>query len=62
MPSSQVQPLLQGPPSLVEGSRAEGSTDEVLAIALAAIAFNKRCGGEDERGHSLDDLLVSDVS
>ena len=54
MPSSQVQPLPQGRPSLVEGSRAEGSADEVLAIALATIAFNKRCGGEDEHGHSPD--------
>ena len=59
MPSPQVQPLAQGPPNLVKGSRAEGSADEVLAIALAAIAFNKRCGGEGERRHSLEGLLMS---
>ena len=47
MPSPQVQPLPQGPPSLVEGLRAEGSADdEVLVIALAALVLcDKRCGG-----------------
>ena len=40
MSSSQVQPLSQGPPNLIKVSRAEGSAGEVLAIALAAIAFN----------------------
>ena len=37
MPSSQVWPLAQGPPSLVKGSRASDSDDEVLVIALAAL-------------------------
>ena len=57
MSSSQVQPLPQGPPSLVEGSRAEGSTDEVLVIALAALTYIKLCGGEDEHGRSLEDAM-----
>ena len=57
MPSSQVQPLPQGPPSLVEGLRAEGSADEVLVIALAALAYNTRCGDEDDHGRSLEDLM-----
>ena len=57
MPSSQVQPLPQGPPSLVEGSRAEGSAGEVLIIALAALTYGKLCGGEDEHGRSLKDVM-----
>ena len=57
MPSSQVGPLAQGPTSLVKGSRASGSADEVLVIALAALAYDKRCGGEDQLGHSLEDLM-----
>ena len=57
MPSSQVQPLPQGPPSLVKGSRVEGSANEVLAIALAALTFNNHCGGEDEHGHLLEDFM-----
>ena len=57
MPSSQVQPLPQGPPSLVEGSRAEGSADEVLLIALAALTYGKLCGGEDEHGRSFGDVM-----
>ena len=52
MPSSQAQPLAQGPPSLVEGLRAEGSADEVLAIALAALVYNTRCGGKDDHGRA----------
>ena len=47
----------QGPPSLVEGLRAEGSADEVLAIALAALVYNTRCGGEDDHGRSFEDLM-----
>ena len=54
MPSSQVQPLAQGPPSLVKGSRASGSADEALVIALAVLTYDKRCGGEDEYVHSLE--------
>ena len=57
MPSSQVQPPAQGPPSLIKGSRAEGSADEVLVIALAALTYDKRCGGEDEHGRSLEDVM-----
>ena len=57
MPSSQVGPLAQGPTSLVKGSRASGSADEVLVIALAALTYDKRCGGEDQLGHSLEDLM-----
>ena len=57
MPSSQVGPLAQAPTSLVKGSRASGSADEVLVIALAALAYDKRCGGEDQLGHSLEDLM-----
>ena len=57
MPSSQVGPLAQGPTSLVKGSRASGSAGEVLVIALAALAYDKRCGGEDQLGHSLEDLI-----
>ena len=45
MPSSQVQPLPQGPPSLIEGSRAESRAGEVLVIALAALTYGKLCGG-----------------
>ena len=59
MPSSQIQPLPQGPPSLVEGLRAEGSAGEVLAIALTALVYNTRCGGEDDHGRSLEDLMVA---
>ena len=65
MPSSQVQPLPlpQGPPSLVKGSRASGSADEVLVIALAALVYNKRCGGADDHGRSLhgslEDLMAA---
>ena len=54
MPYSQVQPLAQGPPSLIKGSRAEGSADEVLAIALAALTYSKLCGGEYEHGRLLE--------
>ena len=57
MPSSQVRPLAQGPPSLVKGSRASGSTDEVLVIALAALTYGMLCGGEDGHGHSLEDVM-----
>ena len=57
MSSSQVQPLAQGPPSLVKGSRASGSVDEVLVIALAALRYDKRCGGDDGNGHSLEDFM-----
>ena len=57
MLSSQVQPLPQGPPSLVEGSRAECSADEVLAIAIAALTYDMLCGGEDEHGRSLEDVM-----
>ena len=57
MSSSQVQPLPQGPPSLVEGSRAEGSADEALVIALAALTYAKLCGGEDEHGRSLEGAM-----
>ena len=57
MPSSQVGPLAQGPTSLVKGSRASGSADEVLVIALAALTFDKRCGGADEHNRSLEDLM-----
>ena len=61
MPSSQVRPLAQGPPSLVKGSRASGSADEVLVIALALVAltYDKRCSGEDEHGHSLEGVMVA---
>ena len=37
--------------------RAEGSADEVLAIALAALVYDKCCGGDDGHGHSLEDLM-----
>ena len=57
MPSSQVRPLAQGPLSLVKGSRASGSADEVLVIALAALTYEKRCGGDDGHGRSLEDLM-----
>ena len=57
MPSSQVQPLAQSPPSLIKGSRAEGSADEMLAVALAALTYSKLCGGEDEHGRSLEGLM-----
>ena len=57
MSPSQVQPLPQGPPSLVEGSRAEGSADEVIAIAIAALTYSMLCGGEDEHGRSLEDVV-----
>jgi len=39
--------------------RAEGSADEVLVIALAALVYNTRCGGEDDHGRSLEDLMVA---
>ena len=29
----------------------------MLVIALAALAYDKRCGGEDQLGHSLEDLM-----
>ena len=61
MPSSQVQPFPQGPPILVKGLRVEGSADEVLAIALAALVYNTRCSGEDDHGRSLEDLIVAVV-
>ena len=57
MPSSQVGPLAQAPTSLVKGSRASGSADEVLVIALAALTHDKRCGGADEHNRSLEDLM-----
>ena len=57
MPSSQVQPLVQSPPSLVKGSRTEGSADEVHAIAIAALTYSKLCGGEDEHGRSLEGVM-----
>ena len=57
MPSSQVQPLAQGPPSLVKGARASGSADEVLVIALAALTYDMLCGGEDGNGRSLEDVM-----
>ena len=57
MPCSQVQPFPRGPPSLVEGLRAEGSADEVLAIALSALVYNTRCGSEDDHGRSHEDLM-----
>ena len=57
MPSSQVQPLAQSPPSLIKGSRAEGSADEVLAIALAALTYSNLCGGEDEHGRSIKGFI-----
>ena len=59
MASSQVRPLAQGPPSFVKGSRASGSADEVLVIALAALTYDKRCGGDDGHGRSLEDLMVA---
>ena len=43
--------------SRVRGSRASGSADEVPVIALAALAYDKRCGGEDQLGHSLEDVM-----
>ena len=57
MPSLQVQLLAQGSPSLIKGSRTEGSADEVLAIALAALTYSKLCGGEDEHGRSLEGVM-----
>ena len=57
MPSSQVGPLAQGPTSLIKGSRASGSADEVLVIALAALTFDTRCDGADGNGRSLEDLM-----
>ena len=59
MPSSQVQPPPQGPPSLVDGLHAEGSADEVLVIALAAIVYAKRCGGEDEHARAREEPVVA---
>ena len=29
----------------------------MLAIALAALVYNTRCGGEDDHGRSLEDLM-----
>ena len=49
----------QGLPNLAKGSRASGSADEVLVIALAALTYDKRCGGKDEYGHSLEDVMVA---
>ena len=57
MRSSQVGPLAQGPTSLVKGSRASGSADEVLVIALTALTYDKRCGGAVEHGRSLEDVM-----
>ena len=57
MPSSQVGPPAQGPTSLVKGSYASGSAGEVLVIALAALTYARHCGGADEHGHSLEDLV-----
>ena len=57
MRSSQVGPLAQGPTSLVKGSRASGSADEVLVIALAALTYDKRCGGADGNGRSLEVVM-----
>ena len=57
MPSLQVQLLAQGSPSLIKGSRTEGSADEVLAIALAALTYSKLCGGEDEHGRSIEGFV-----
>jgi len=59
MPSSQVRPLPQGPPSFVKGSRASGSANEVLVIALATLTYGKICGGEDEHGRSLENAMVA---
>ena len=50
MVSSQVSAAARGAVSLLKGSCPEGSADEVLAIALAALVYNKRCGGEDDHG------------
>ena len=36
----------------------EGSTGKVLAIALTALAFVERCGGEDEHGRSLGEFAL----
>ena len=57
MPSSQVGPLAQGPPNLAKGSRASGSADEVLVIALAALTYGMLCGGEDGNGRSLEGAM-----
>ena len=57
MPSSQVGPLAQAPTSLVKGSRASGSADEVLIIALAALTYDMLCGGSDGNGRSLEDVM-----
>jgi len=39
--------------------RAEGSADEVLVIALAALVYDKRCGGEDKHGQAREDPVVA---
>ena len=59
MVSSQVSAAAHGAVSLLKGSCPEGSADEVLAIALAALVYNKRCGGEDDHGRWLEDLMVA---
>ena len=38
---------------------AEGSADDVLVIALAALVYNTRCGGKDDHGRTLEDLMVA---
>ena len=57
MTYSQVQPLAQGPPSLIKGSRPEGNDDEVLAIALAALTYSKLCNGKNELGRSTEGFV-----
>ena len=59
MVSSQVSAAAHGAVSLLKGSCPEGSADDVLAIALAALVYNKRCGGEDDHGLWLEDLMVA---
>ena len=57
MVSSQVRAAPHGAVSLIKGSCPEGSADEVLAIALAALTYSKLCGGEDEHGRSIEGFM-----
>ena len=43
--------------AITAANRKGSSADEVLAIALAALVYNTRCGGEDDHGRSLEDLM-----
>ena len=54
MAASQVRAAPHGAVSLIKVSCPEEN-----AIALAALVYNTRCGGEDDHGRSLEDLMVA---